>query len=726
MDERMAAHIVDLLATQGARPRTEEQVLRSVGQHGLEPGDIRRTLDDLVFTGRVERTRKGAYRLARPEGTVTGRISVTRRGFGFVARPDGPDVYVSAQRMAGAMHGDTVEARLLRTSRWGGDSGEVVHVLERAHETLVGRYEKLGKIGQVVPADARINYCVVVGRHMRSGARTGDMVVVRIDRFPDGRRDPAGEIVQVIGHESDPNIEIEVIVRNHGLRTEFPPEVLEAAAAIPTDVIETDAVADGRRDYRDLLTCTIDGADAKDFDDAISIERDGDKFVLTVHIADVSHYTPLRGPIQQEAAVRGTSVYLVDRVLPMLPERLSNGICSLKPGVDRLAVSVRMIVWAGGSADHGGAKRDGAGGGQAEHLEIGPSIIRSDRRLTYEEVDEWIEKDAYPDETLRTYITDLLDLMHVLDRRRLERGSLEFETVEPQVILDEDGRPLDVKLRVPTPATKIIEEAMILTNETIAGFMHEHRSPMIYRIHDEPDAETIAELGVILDELNYPVKSLAGGDPRVYQAVIRFAHKRPEKLLINQLLLRSMKQAVYCPALSPHFGLASACYTHFTSPIRRYPDLVVHHLLKALLAHGKQAPGELFDDLEGVAELSSLAEREADEAERESETVKICELMQGHLGETFDGIVTGVVSFGLFVQLPNTVEGLVHIRDLTDDYYQHEPERFLLRGERSGRVYRLGQQLRVKLVNVVVGERRLDLLIEGIEPDRGGRRACRT
>jgi len=700
-----------------------------VGRHGFEPGDIRRTLDDLVFTGRVERTRKGTFRLARPEGTVTGRISVTRRGFGFVSRPDGPDVYVSGQRMAGAMHGDTVEARLLRTSRWGGDAGEVVRVVERAHETLVGRYEKLGKIGQVVPSDARINYCVVIGRHLRSGARTGDMVVVRIDRFPDGRRDPAGEIVEVIGHESDPNIEIEVIVRNHGLRTEFPAEVLEAAGAVPLEVSEDEigraeprwaqtsaagtvrADAGRRRDCRGLFTCTIDGADAKDFDDAVSIERDGDKYVLTVHIADVSHYTPLGGPIQQEAAVRGTSVYLVDRVLPMLPERLSNGICSLKPGVDRLAVSVRMTVSAAG---------------EVEHFEIGPSIIRSDRRLTYEEVDEWIDKDAFPDETLRTYIGDLLDLIRLLDRRRLERGSLEFETVEPQVILDEDGRPLDVKLRVPTPATKIIEEAMILTNETIASYMHEHRSPMIYRIHDEPDAETIAELGVILDELNYPVKTLAGGDPRVYQAVIRFAHKRPEKLLINQLLLRSMKQAVYSARLAPHFGLASQCYTHFTSPIRRYPDLVVHHLLKALLAHGKQAPAELFDDLDGVAELSSLTEREADEAERESETVKICELMQGHLGETFDGIVTGVVSFGLFVQLPNTVEGLVHIRDLTDDYYQHEPERFLLRGDRSGKVYRLGQQLRVKLVNVVVGERRLDLIIEGIEPDRAGRRVCPT
>ncbi|RJQ54569.1 MAG: ribonuclease R [Actinobacteria bacterium] len=703
MDEQTATSIVELLGKQGGRPRTERQIKESFSRRGLNPRFVHVTLDELADSGRIERTRKGAFRLPRPGETVIGRMLATRKGFGFVHREDGPDIYVSAQRMHGAMHHDTVEVRLLRTSRLGGESGEVIRVLERARDTLVGRYEKSGKIGLVIPSDRRINYDLVVGRHYKQGARQGDMVVARITRYPDGSRDAAGEIEEIIGNESDPNIEVDVIVREHGLRTEFGADVLAEAGAVPDEIGEAEAA--GRRDYRDLFTCTIDGVDAKDFDDAVSVEREGEGYRLTVHIADVSHYAPLGGALQQEAATRGTSVYLVDRVLPMLPERLSNGICSLKPREDRLAVSVRMLV----SAD-----------GKVEEYEIDRSVIRSDHRLTYEGVDEWIETGAYPDERLREYVTALLELSRLLEKKRITRGALEFETVEPKVILDEEGRPVEIVVRQETPATKIIEEAMILTNEVVASKMAKRRTPMIYRIHEDPDAETLAEIGVILEEFDYPAKSLIGATPAVYQSVIRHAHNRPEKLLINSLLLRSMKQAIYSPESGEHFGLASKHYSHFTSPIRRYPDLVVHHLLTTLLSEGRQASTELFEDLYGVAEHSSLTEREAEDAERESVDVKVCELMAGHIGEAYDGIVTGVANFGLFVQLPNTAEGLVRVNDMTDDYYVYEPERYLLRGERTGKVYRLGQAVRVRVAAVVIGERRIDLVIEGMKPS--GRR----
>ncbi len=637
--------------------------------------------------------------------TVIGPLFATRKGFGFVHRDGAPDVYVSRQRLHGAMHGDTVEARLLRTSRFGGESGEVVRVIKRAHETLVGRYEKAGKIGVVVPSDRRIPYDVMVGRHYRLGAREGDMVVVRLTRYPDGSRDAAGAIEEVIGNESDPGIEVDVIVREHGLSTFFPSDVLEQAEATPLEMDET--ALRGRVDYRDMFTCTMDGVDAKDFDDAVSIERRGDKYLLTVHIADVSHYTPIGSALHQEAATRGTSVYLVDRVLPMLPERLSNGICSLKPNEDRLAVSVQMVV----SAE-----------GDVEHAEFHRSVIRSDNRLTYEEVDEWIVSDSFPSAQLREYATALLELSQTLERRRLERGALEFETVEPKVVLGEDGTPLEVLVREETPATKIIQEAMILTNETVAEMMAKNRLPMVYRIHEDPDAETLAEIGVILEEFDYPAKSLVGATPDVYQSVIRHAHKRPEKLLINSLLLRSMKQAIYSTEQSEHFGLASTHYCHFTSPIRRYPDLIVHHLLGRLLTDGKQAVLGVFDDLQGAAEHSSLTEREAEDAERESVDVKVCELMLDHIGEVYEGIITGVQNFGLFVQLPNTAEGLVRVTEMTDDYYAYEPERFLLRGERTGRVYRLGQQLKVRVAGVIVGERRIDLAIETAGPPASRRK----
>lgn len=684
------------------------KLMRRGAYHPLTIGELSELLEDarisrkelesaiqmLERQGRVVRTRIDRYGLPEHMNLIVGHLQTNRKGYGFV-RSEGGDVFIRAYDMNGAMHGDKVVVRLSqRLRRRGAREGEVVRILERAQERIVGRFEKRGKVSYVVPADKRIFYDLLISPGLTSGASRGDIVVARIDQYPDKRRGPMGRIVEILGDESVVGVEIEVVIREHDLPTAFPPAVIEGCADIPDEVHSSELT--GRKDYRSEFTVTIDGLDAKDFDDAVSASKDDrGNFLLKVHIADVSRYVSLDSVLGEEAAERGFSAYLVDRVIPMLPPKLSNEICSLNSGVDRLSFSVEMAI------DPAGVVKD---------FTLVEGVINSDARLTYEGVDELFVGGDFESEKLRNCLVTLRELSDILELRRVKRGSINFETIEPKVILDERLKPVEVVIREETPATKLIEEAMILTNEVVAGFMHQRRAPMIYRAHERPDPEALLQIGELIKELGYPLKGIKTAPSRTLQNIIAFAHNRPERLLINYLMLRAMKQARYAARCLPHFGLASRCYTHFTSPIRRYPDLVIHHLVKSVLKKEMSRPDilDLAERLEDVCEHCSVKEREITGAERESVELKLCELMKDHIGDAFWGIISGVASYGLFIELPNSAEGLVHVSSMSDDYYHFESEHFLLRGERTGKIFRLGQKVLVKVVNVVVGERRMD------------------
>ena len=635
---------------------------------------------------------------ARRGGFIVGRITMTRRGYGFVSAPEG-DYFIAARDIAGAMHGDTVTIRPDTKRGREGRSGVVTRIVERANTTVVGRFDRHGAIGIVTPADRRIRHDVFVAANAIGDATSGDIVVARLTGYPSRTHAAQGYIEEIVGREGDPGIEIEITIREHGLRTEFPASVAEEAARLKIDVAEALIRESDRRDIRDRYTFTIDPVDARDFDDAISIDHTEDgRVLLGVHIADVSHYVPWDSSIDNEARLRATSVYLVDRVLPMLPEELSNGICSLNPGEDRVAFSVDLIL-----------SKDGV----VEAASFYPSVIRSDRRCNYDEVDRWLAgSEPFPDHEADLALREFAHVAKKIGERRVARGGLDFETVEAKVRLAEDGTPLEVVLRERTVATNMIEEAMIAANEAVARHMRDAKAPMVYRIHEDPDSDALDQVALVLKEFDYPIKDIRGASPATFQRIITFAHGRREKYLINSLLVRSLERARYVDFLSPHFGLASEAYCHFTSPIRRYPDLIVHRLLKAQLRGALESDpsaSHMVPELGWLAEHSSQMEREAAMAEMDSVRFKLCELMADHVGEVFDGIVTGVANYGLFVQLANTAEGLVHTDAMPGETYRYEATKHMLVGDKRGDTYRLGQAVSVRIVNVSPGDARIDM-----------------
>lgn len=701
---QLTKQLLKLMRRREYQPSTPEE-LTAVVDGRFDASDIADALRLLEEEGKAIKTAQGRYAVPVEVGLVVGRFSANKAGYGFVESPAG-DLYIPRSRVHGAMNGDTVAVRLIRRQRGLSNEAEVVKIIDRAHESVIGRVERRGRIDVVVPSDRRIFYDVFIAADKTGRATEGDMVVIHFISYPDAKRGAHGEIVEVLGGEDSPTIEIDVIVREHGLSVEFPPDAVDEAAGVPDKV--TAAELERRVDLRDIFTVTIDGLDAKDFDDAVSLTKERDGYRIWVHIADVSHYVVHGSAIDAEAYRRGTSVYLADRVLPMLPERLSNVICSLNPNVERLSFSVEMVV---------------DGDGEVVDYRIVEGIIKSDHRLTYEQVDEMFETGGYPNERLKELLTVMKELSDVLERKRLRRGSLDFETIEPKVVLSEALEPIDVLIREKTAATQLIEETMILTNETVAAFMYHQPAPMIYRVHDKPSLESLTQIEELVASFNYPIKKVKEGGSRALQKIIAHAHNRPERLMVNYLLLRAMKRAKYAPGCALHFGLAAQHYTHFTSPIRRYPDLASHRLIKAALAGELFSPSiaELADALGEICEHTSAMEREADEAERESVEVKMCQLMKGRVGDIFDATVSGVTGFGVFVELDNTAEGLIHIRDLPG-YYDFDERLFELVDRKSGRAFRIGQQLKVRLTNVVIGERRLDFELHE-EPSREARRA---
>ena len=662
-------------------------------------------LSELVDEGQVMISKKKRCCLCRHMGLISGRVEGKSGGNAFfvpAARGRG-EVYLPAKALHGAIHNDRVLIRIVKGMRFGNglSVGEVVRVLERANERITGVFHLEAVGGVVFPEDRRLNRAVAIAERHFGGAEEGDVVVAEVTSWPTSSRSMKGKVREILCRAGDPGTDMERVLRKYQLQTEFPEEVLSAAA-----ICAEPAVADfkERVDLRETLIVTVDGADAKDLDDAVSLHRDEDgRFHLGVHIADVAHYVAAGSPLDREAYRRGTSVYFPDRVLPMLPPALSNGVCSLHPQVERLTLSCFMEI---------------DGKGRVIRHELAESVIRSAHRLTYEEVNAFLneEEDAPSfDADLRRLLTDLDDLRRVLKRKRKKRGALTFHFAEAKVILDERGEPIDIVKRRQDRAEGIIEECMIVANETVAAHCTERDLPLIYRVHDGPDDEKALDLAEFIAPFGYELgRSGDGVHPRHVQRLLAAVAGKPEQSLLELVALRTMSHAHYTTDDRGHFGLASRCYCHFTSPIRRYPDLCVHRVVKAALAMAADqtlaaADGDrLYRRLNEAATQSSYMERNAEDAEREALEAKMALYMAAHVDEEFDGIINGVRPTGFFVELENTINGFVDVVTLAPDEYEFHEHTLTLLGKKTRACYRLGDAVRVKVLRVSVEERLID------------------
>lgn len=686
--EQRKAMLVSLMNEEAYVPMKlkELAILLNVPKEQRE--ELKQVLNLLLAEGKISVSKKGKFGKAEAFALV-GVFSGNARGFGFVAiEGQEEDVFIPADRTGGALHGDRVQIVIDSEGRGGRPEGTVVRILEHANETLVGTYEKGKGYGFVIPDNQRISKDIFIPQGCSQGAVSGHKVMVKIRDFGEKKgKKPEGVITEILGHIHDPGVDILSIVRAYNLPEDFPGAVKNQLKQVP-DEVKKDSWA-GRKDLRDLPTVTIDGEEAKDLDDAISIERAGDGYRLGVHIADVSHYVQEHTPLDEEAFKRGTSVYLVDRVIPMLPHKLSNGICSLNEGEDRLALSCLMEIDSQGNV--------------TGH-EIAETVIRSDRRMTYTAVNA-IVTDHDPQVTAEyaefaEMFLLMKELADILRKKRHARGSIDFDFPESKIVLDEKGKPLEITAYERNAATRIIEDFMLLANETVAEDYFWQELPFLYRIHDKPDEDRMKRLGTFINNFGYVLR-MPGGQvyPKEIQKLLDKVEGTPEELLISRLTLRSMKQAKYTTENTGHFGLAARYYTHFTSPIRRYPDLQIHRIIKESLHGG--LTGKRISHYEKilpqVAVQTSALERRADEAERETDKLKKVQYMERFIGQEFEGVISGVTSWGFYVELPNTVEGLVHISELRDDYYVFLEERYELSGEMTGKTYKLGQTIRVQL-----------------------------
>lgn len=699
--------ILAFMREEAYKPLAPDDLAAGLGLKAKELADFWPLLAQLEENAEVIKTRFGKYGVPEHMNLVVGMMSASEKGFGFVIPdiPDEADVYIPPDAMAGAMNRDRVVARV-HGQRPGGKAreGEIIRVVKRANAKIVGTFEASRHYAFVTPDDARLRQDIFVPRDEWGEAENGSKVVVEITRWPEGKRSAEGRVTEVLGRKGDPGIEILAIIKNHNLPTAFPPEVEAAAARCRETVGEGELK--GRRDLRELPVVTIDAEDAKDLDDAVYVERrQNGHYLLGVHIADVSHYVKENSPLDDEARERGTSVYLVDRVLPMLPHRLSNGICSLNAGVDRLAMSAHMEIDSRG---------------RVVSYELFPSVIRVHTRLSYNIVRRVLaEDDAELKEQYRPLLGQLAEmerLCHILRQRRLNRGAIDFDFPELKVKLDEQGRPVAVEKRVRSIAESIVEEFMLAANETVAEHMDKLGVPFVFRVHEEPDPEKMTKLNNLLHNFGQALSKPDDIRPKALQKVLGRVAGRPEERLISTVMLRSLKQARYEAENLGHFGLAASYYTHFTSPIRRYPDLIVHRILRETFSSGDisaRRRQKLAAILPEISLHSSQRERAAAEAERETVDLKKVEYMAQFIGDEFAGAISGVTAFGLFVELENGIEGLVHVSSMDDDYYRYDEDRYSLIGQRTGKVYRLGDAAAVRLVKVNPAERTIDFVLAG-------------
>lgn len=669
-------------------PMKEKEMAAFMQVSGQEREDFRKILQTLVSEGKIQLTRQGRFvkpDVNKPVGIFIGHA----KGFGFV-EVEGyeEDFYIPEDKTGGAFHMDRVQIECLPAGKGKRREASVVRILERGMKQVVGTYEQSSSFGFVIPDNVKIGRDIFVPAERSKGAVTGHKVVVELTSYGDEAHKPEGRVVEILGHMNDPGVDIMTVIRSYNLPLEFGEKVMNQAARVPETVSEADRA--GRIDLRDLQMVTIDGEDAKDLDDAVSLYRDGKGlFHLGVHIADVANYVQENSALDWEALERGTSVYLVDRVIPMLPHRLSNGICSLNQGVDRLTLSCMMTI------DEKGEVKD---------YQIAETVIRVDRRMSYTSVkrilEERDEEERKEYESLVPMLEQMKELAAVLRKRRHRRGSIDFDFAESKIILDENGHPVEIKPYERNVATKIIEDFMLAANETVAQHFFWLEVPFVYRTHEKPDPDKIRKLSTFIRNFGYHIK-LTGDEvhPKELQKLLDLIEDTKEETMISRLTLRSMKQAKYTVECTGHFGLACQYYCHFTSPIRRYPDLQIHRIIKEQL-RGKLTEERIshyMDKLSEVAKHASQMERRAAEAERETDKRKKAEYMEEHIDEVYEGVISGITQWGLYVELPNTVEGLIHVSMLPGDYFYYDESTYEMVGRESGIVYKLGQRITVQV-----------------------------
>ena len=705
--------------------------------------ELEAILADLMAEGRIECSKRGKYSKSEIK-KMTGTFTAHPKGFGFVSvEGETEDIFIPESQVNGAMHMDTVEITVSPVTTGRRREGTVVKILERGMKQVVCTYEQSKTFGFAVPDNPKFGSDIFIPEERSKGAVSGHKVVVEVTSYGKKDRKPEGKVVEILGHINDPGVDILSLVRAYGLPVEFDEKVLKQVENVAKPVSEADMA--GRMDLRDWQMVTIDGEDAKDLDDAVSVTMDGDNYILGVHIADVSNYVQEHSALDVEALKRGTSVYLVDRVIPMLPHALSNGICSLNQGENRLALSCIMTINPKGEIiDH----------------TIAETVICVDRRMSYTQVknileayhaanaqDASVEKvdgrqngadretESVSDVNVRRQQEALLGeyealvpmfvrmekLAGILRGKRMKRGSIDFDFPETKVILDAQGNPIDIRPYDRNVATKIIEDFMLAANETVASDFYWRELPFVYRTHENPDTEKIQKLSTFINNFGYTLH--IGADevhPKELQKLLQKIDGTKEEALISRLTLRSMKQARYTIDNTGHFGLAADCYCHFTSPIRRYPDLQIHRIIKESLRGrlNEKRIDHYEHILPEVAKHSSEMERRADEAERETVKLKKVQYMEQHIGEAFEGVISGVTEWGFFVELENTVEGLVRVTELTDDFYQYYEDTYELVGEATNRRYKLGQKVQVRVEHCDRIMRTIDFALAGEEGEK--------
>ena len=706
MKKDIKAMILAYMQKNSSAPFSSDLLIEELQLKGVMIKEFWQVLAELEDNGEIVKTRFSTYGLPEKMGLVVGRFQLTSKGFGFVIpdhKSDDGDVFIPPRALGSAMNNDRVMARLDAKSFGSKREGEIIRIIKRANNKVVGTFIKTGDFGFVVPDDKKIGRDIYITRKGFGGAAHNQKVVVEITAWPEERKSAEGKVIEVLGSVGDVGLEILSIIKQNDLPLEFPEEVLNAASRIPEKIKKSELT--GRRDLRALPIITIDGADAKDLDDAVYVKKQGKDYVLGVYIADVSYYVHNKSAVDNEAKHRGTSVYLVDRVIPMLPERLSNGICSLNAGEDRLCMSCEMLIGQDG---------------QVKTYDIFTGVINVLHRMTYDDVREILVNN---DEALKIKYQDIVpmlremeELCNILRSKRLRRGAIDFDLPEQKVILDDLGKPTQIIPRVRSIAESVIEEFMLAANETVAEHMSKLKWPFVYRVHDLPSEDKMTDLANLLNNFNVRLMVSSEIEPLAVQKALNEMVGRPEERLVSTVTLRSLKQAVYQTENIGHFGLAAEYYTHFTSPIRRYPDLTVHRLLRNWLQKPVLAEKEktiLENELDEIATNSSIRERAAAEAERATVELKMAEYMSMFIGEEFEGTISGVTAFGMFVELENGVEGLVHISSLIDDYYEFHADRYALVGEHKKTIYRLGDKVSIEVLQVNIAERNIDFILAG-------------
>jgi len=697
--------ILSFMKDEAYKPLTFDELLQELEVESSMKKELLKALNDLESEGKIIFTRTERYGIPEKMNLVIGTLEGHQKGYAFL-RPDDKetkDIFISPVDMNGAMHGDRVIVRPMKVSEEvKSTEGKVIRIIERANTFVIGTFEKSKHFGFVVPDDKRIAFDIFIPKEYTNNANSNSKVSVKITEWPDKRKNPEGKIVEIIGDINDTKTHIEAVLLAKKVRQTFQEDVIKEAIKVSSEGIHEQEYK-RRKDLRELPIITIDGSDAKDLDDAVYAEKINDnEYKLSVHIADVTHYVKEDRKLDKEALKRATSIYISDRVIPMLPKELSNGVCSLNPNEDKLTLSVDMTI---------------NGEGKVTDYAIFESIIRNHYRMTYEDVSDILENN---DEELSEKYKEIVPMFKVMEelslilrKKREIRGAIDFEFPETKIVTDETGKAVDVIKYERRVSNKVIEEFMLVCNETVAENYYWLNMPFVYRIHEDPDEEKMYEFSKFIHNLGYTLKGSNEVHPKELQQLLFKIKGTKEETIINTMMLRSLKKAIYSPECSPHFGLSAQYYCHFTSPIRRYPDLQIHRIMKGQLK-GKlsvEDMNKLSVRTAMVAEQSSKMERLADEIERDTDKIKIAEFMSDKIGEEYEGVVSGVTSFGIFVELENSVEGLVHISNMVDDYYIYDNEKKELYGQKSKKIFKIGDLVKVRLAKVSIARAEIDFAL---------------